>query len=120
MKSKNLSKIINKYPEQYMPWLEALKKKFQDFQMVVDDSIAGLAIAIFRKKSSRISVNIFKEKILKMGFMSLANKGGIYLGIQIESTRVGIFNCHLASGTSIKDFQKRQEHLKKLKDYLKT
>lgn len=50
--------------------------------------------------------------------MSLANKGAIFFNIRVNWDKIGIINCHLASGTSKKDYLKRLENLKELKDFL--
>lgn len=50
--------------------------------------------------------------------MSLANKGAIYMNFKINWEQIEIVNCHLASGTTKKDYQKRIENLKEIEDIL--
>jgi len=43
--------------------------------------------------------------------MNLANKGAIYLNFKVNWEEIGVVNCHLASGTSKKDYSKWLENL---------
>ena len=49
----------------------------------------------------------------------MANKGAIILNLKINWECFDLVNCHLASGTSKKDYHKRLDNLKEIQDFLK-
>lgn len=121
MKSKNWGKIIkNDNMESLHPWVESLTACFSEFDVVSNVSMLGLLLIVFIKKSVAqvFDVSVHELEQIKMGLMNLANKGGIFLRFKINYEQIGLFNCHLAAGTKIKSYQKRQENLVSLASYL--
>ena len=121
MKSKNWGKIIkNDNQTSLMPWVEALAECFKDFDIVSHVSMLGLLLVVFIRRSITqiFDVSLHELELIKMGLMNLANKGGIFLRLKINYVQIGIFNCHLAAGTNLKAYKKRQENLTALANYL--
>lgn len=122
MKKKNLTNIItNENEGPASVWEKNLKQCFSEFILVGNSSMLGLMLLIFQKKNwtNNLYIQIQSENKIKQGFLYLANKGAIFIQMKLNWQTLGIVNCHLASGNSKKDFQKRLENLKEIKDFLK-
>ena len=121
MKGKNFGKIItNDNGEVLEKWIGAIRHCFEDFHVIGFSSMLGLVLIVLQnvKSINQLEIRPFKKKLIKQGFMSFANKGGVFLGLKINYENFGIFNCHLASGTKKTSFKKRMENLSGLEDYL--
>lgn len=121
MKGKNFGKIITNDNEEVLDkWIGAIGECFEEFNLVGYSSMLGLVLIVLQnvKTVDELEVRPFKKKLIKQGFMSFANKGGIFLGLKVNYENFGVFNCHLASGTKKTSFKKRKENLSELEDYL--
>lgn len=49
----------------------------------------------------------------------MANKGGVYFQLKINNERFGFINCHLCSGTSKQNFERRRVSLLQFEKFLK-
>lgn len=121
MKGKNIKSIIkNENTIANKKWSGFFKKEFLGFELIGNASMLGLMVVVLVKegKLREFDVSVFNHKLSKLGFIGLANKGGINMDLKINGSLVSVINCHLESGSQKVNFEKRCESLLKFEQDL--
>ncbi len=98
MKSKNLKNILtNKNTGNTEPWLDFFKESFSKFEIIGCSSMVGLFLIVMVKSSKKLTYNVSLQdhSCIKLGFMNMPNKGGVYLEMKINNISIGLMTCHL-------------------------
>ena len=118
MKSKNLKNIIledNIIIKKI--WQDFISDLFKDkFIIFYAKNLLGLLILVLVKPQIKqnFDIKILKSDLIRLGTMNFANKAAIFLKLSINYQSINIINCHLASGTKLKSYDKRIENLNKI------
>ena len=122
MKSKNLKNIIledNLIVKKI--WQNFIIELFKDkFVIFYAKNLLGLLILVLIKPKIKqnFDIKILKTDLIRLGAMNFANKAAIFVKLSINYQCINIINCHLASGTKLKSFNKRIENLDKIIELL--
>ena len=84
----------------------------KDYVMVAQESLVGLQIALFAKKSISQQLTDIATSKVKLGFSGkVGNKGACLIRFLYEDTSFCFINCHIDSGTNILEMKKRSQQI---------
>ena len=114
MTMKNI-KYLMQGEDMTAPWADIIALNLPKYRFIYSRSLVGLqSFALARKDVAR-KVTEVDDWLVKLGIMSMGNKGSISFSISLKSQCLSFSNCHLEAG--FKD-ESRQARISNLEDIL--